>query len=494
MSVSNESRRTFIAQLASLAAAAAAGLMHTSRVFAQAVSNGLATIAGTIIRRGEESYLSWWSSMSWYIFKPPRYPDMIVRAESDQAVIDTVNYARANGLRIALRSTGHNPAKSALRNDGILLDLTTLREVEINAADRTAWVQPGIRAGEFLGLTTQHGLAFPAAHTGMVGLGGYLPGGGLGWNMPEYGIACRSILTAEIITADGRKLLASKEQNPDLLWAVRGVGPGFFGVILRYKVQLYPAHTAIEASTYVIPVERLPEALKAFEQIGSGSQQRLEILIKIGRFHPQEKPYAERDLVCVAQFFAFADSPEEARELVSPVAASRLPELSILSQEHVPLTYRELYIPPDTDISSSGRTTVENMWTDDPAIALQRLADKMVAEPPRSPRSFVLCGWSFNSVFDDPSSCVMTGGRHYMSWYMIAETEDDIEPNYVWMDDAVAVTRPVSKGRYINEIDSVRYPQHVEECFSPADWKRLQELRTQYDPQGVFHGYVGLGW
>ena len=79
-----------------------------------------------------------------------------------------------------------------------------------------------------------------------------------------------------------------------------------------------------------------------------------------------------------------------------------------------------------------------------------------------------------------------------MSWYMIAETEDDIEPNYQWMDEAVALMRPLAVGHYINEIDSVRYPQHVRECFRPADWERLEQLRQRYDPQGVFHTYVGL--
>ncbi|MEJ8566429.1 FAD-binding oxidoreductase [Wenzhouxiangellaceae bacterium CH-27] len=469
--------------------------MQASSALAQTLStslaNGLSRITGNIIRRGDDSYPSWWAGMTWYIFKPKRYPDVIVRAKSSEDAAETIRYAHQNEDRVAVRSTGHNPARAVLRDGGILLDLSQLRDVEIDAENRTAWIQPGIRANELYQRTAEHGLVFPAAHTGMVGLGGYLLGGGIGWNMPEYGIACRSVLGAEVILADGNLTTVSEQNHPELLWAIRGAGPGFFGAVVRYKIQLQEAHTAVEASTYVIPIDRLDEALEEFDRIGEAADPRLEILIKIGRFHPTENPYPERDIVCVVQFFAFANSPEEATRLLTPVAASRVGELSIHRRERVPVTYRELYIPPETDQTSPARTTVENMWTEEPGEALRKLAKKLVEQPPRSPRSFLLCGWSFNSTFEDSTSCVRTGGRHYMSWYMIAEQEADIEPNYIWMDEAVALMRPYSKGHYINEIDPVRYPKHVAECFAPDDWERLRALRVQYDPDRVFHDYIG---
>jgi FAD/FMN-containing dehydrogenase len=478
-------------QLLSVVVIGSTGLLHCSRLLAQTVTRGLERIAGKIIHRGDAAYPAWWASMTWYIFKPQRYPATIVRVESEKDVIATVNYARENQLKIAVRSTGHNPAKAVLRDGGILLDLALLRGAEVDATSRTAWIQPGIRAQELLKLTTQHGLAFPAAHTGIVGLGGYLLGGGVGWNMPEYGIACRSILGVEMITADGKKVFVSRDENQELHWAVRGVGPGFFAAVVRYQLQLYPVHRAIKVSQYVIPMENLTAAMAEFTTIGEVCDKRLETIIKIGRFHPADKPYAERDLVCTVGFFAFADTEDDAEALMSPVAQSKIAELSILKKESVPITYDDLYVPPETDHSSPGRTTVENMWTEDPGRGLQLLAEKMMAGPPPSPRSFLLCGWSFNTTFSDESSCVRTGARHYMSWYMIAEKEEDIEPNYQWMDEAVELMRPLAAGRYINEIDPVRYPQHVQECFSPADWERLEQLRRQYDPQGVFHTYLG---
>ena len=155
------------------------------------------------------------------------------------------------------------------------------------------------------------------------------------------------------------------------------------------------------------------------------------------------------------------------------------------------MKYEDLYRPPETDYSSPNRTAVENIWTDDPGQSLLLLTEKMKAEPPLSPRSFLLVGWSSNSTLNDPASCIRTGTRHYMSWYMIAEKEEHIAPNYKWMDEAVEVLKPLTKGRYINEIDPDRYPQHVRECFSEESWEKLARLRKKYDPAGVFHTYLG---
>ena len=243
-----------------------AGAMGASAAIAKTVASSLHRISGVIIRRGDSNYELWRSSMVWYIFKPDRYPDMIIRAHSEQDVIQAVNHAREQGLKIATRATGHNPARGCLRNGGMLLDLSRLREVEIDADAGTAWVQPGIRSEDFIEITHPRGWAFPAAHTGIVGLGGYLIGGGLGWNMSDWDIACRSIIGAEIVMADGGRLTVSATENPDLLWAIRGAGPGFFGAVLRYKLKLFPTAQAIIKSKYLVPIDKMPYLMKVLEE------------------------------------------------------------------------------------------------------------------------------------------------------------------------------------------------------------------------------------
>ena len=114
----------------------------------------------------------------------------------------------------------------------------------------------------------------------------------------------------------------------------------------------------------------------------------------------------------------------------------------------------------------------------------------MIKQPPQSPRSFMLSGWGFNTTLDDPSSCIRTDAKHYVSWYLIADKEEQIESNHKWMDESVAMLKPYMKGHYINEIDPVRYPHHVRECFSRQGWDKLARLRNKYDPDGIFHTYL----
>ncbi len=189
--------------------------------------------------------------------------------------------------------------------------------------------------------------------------------------------------------------------------------------------------------------------------------------------------------------FAFVDDSKEAEAVMRPVTASKLDELSVRTKKNRPLTYADLYIPPATDYSSPNRTIVHNSWTENPAEFLLELTEKMESSPPPSPRSFLLMGWSFNTTFNDPDSCIRTDARHYISWYMIAEKTGDIEPNYQWMDESIELTQNFSKGNYINEIDPLRYPKQVYECFSAESWERLAALRKKYDPSGLFHTYLG---
>lgn len=491
MTNNSGTRRHFLHRLLVLGGAAAASLLHAPVSFCREIGAQLSRIKGRIILRADPDYPLWWSSMSWYLFKPPRFADLIVRAKSDQDIQDALAYARENKLKVTVRSGGHNPAKAVLRNGGMLLDLSELRSVQIDAAARTAWVEPGIHSENLLAQLVEHKLDFPAAHTGVVPIGGYVIGGGLGWNMPERGIACRSILAAQVITADGSKLTASADENSDLWWAIRGCGPGFFAVVTRYKLQLYPLYPAMTKSKYLFAIDKLPQVCKSLEKVSAEKENRLEVLAVVGHFYPPDKPPAERDLVCAVSVFAFANSSKDASELMAPWTRTGLPAQALLKSEGKVLSYEQLFAGQETDFSSPNRTAVENIWTDDIARGLQALAKKMQDDPPPSPRCFALSGWGFSNTRVDATSCVATPAEHYLSWYLMAEEESHVPLNRRWMDESVELLRPISRGRYINETDPVHYPQHVAECFSPESWKRLAKLRKQHDPHNLFFTWLG---
>ncbi len=485
-------RRGFVTRLTALLSAAAGGSLKVPLALAQRTGDHLKRIGGRIIRRADSNYEVWRASMVWYIFKPARFPDTIIRAESEDDVIAAVDYARESGQKVATRTTGHNPARACLRNGGVLLDTSQLREVEIDAAAGTAWIQPGIRSEDFIELTRALSWSFPAAHTGIVGLGGYVIGGGLGWNMPAWDIACRSIIGAEIVLADGRKVVADAHTNADLLWAVRGIGPGFFGVVLRYKLRLFPLPRAIIKSKYIVSMKHTAELMQALEEITATKKRQLEVLAVAGRFAPPDKAPAERDFVWAISVVSFGQSQTDGLALLEPVRRSNLPTMSSMKKENALLSYPELYAGQETDHSSPTRTAIHNIWTNDPAEAMSTLVDRWQTTPPRSPRSFALSAWGVNPSPDDADSSFTYTGDHYVSWYLMAENADDVAPNFQWMDESVKLMKPYTRGHYPNEINMQRYPDTIRACFSAEKWNKLEALRAQYDPDGVFHSYLGF--
>ena len=192
--------------------------------------------------------------MVWQKRIPDRFPDVIVTVGSDGDVIEAVKLARSSGLRISVRAGGHSWIATSLRDGGMLIDLSQLNGVTVDAEARTAIAQPAIKNTEVVAVLSRHGLAFPAGHCPTVALGGYLLSGGQGWNQGTWGIACKNVTAIDLVNADGDLITADAEQNTDLLWASRGGGPGFPGVILRYHLRLFPAPKSIMQSLYVYPL------------------------------------------------------------------------------------------------------------------------------------------------------------------------------------------------------------------------------------------------
>ncbi|HXM29735.1 MAG TPA: FAD-binding oxidoreductase, partial [Chthoniobacterales bacterium] len=193
--------------------------------------------------------------MVWNERIPERFPDVIFSVTSDADVIEAVKLARSRGLRIAIRAGGHSWIATSLRDGGMLIDLSRLNGVTVDLATRTATAQPAIKNTELVAALAQHELAFPAGHCPTVAIGGYLLAGGQGWNQGGWGIACSNILAIDFVNADGELITADAQRNSELLWAARGGGPGFPGVILRYHLRPYPMPKVIMQCIYVYPLD-----------------------------------------------------------------------------------------------------------------------------------------------------------------------------------------------------------------------------------------------
>src|SRR5262249_46404692 len=160
-----------------------------------------------------------------------RYPDVVVQAGRVDDVVAAVRLARQRNLKIAIRSGGHSWAATFLRDGGMLLDLSAMRNFTIDAQARSASVEPGLKGTDLNRALPPHDVSFPSGHCMTVGLGGFLLQGGFGWTSRIWGPACASVTAIEVVTADGEVVRADASRNCDLYWAARGAGPGFFGVV-----------------------------------------------------------------------------------------------------------------------------------------------------------------------------------------------------------------------------------------------------------------------
>jgi len=485
------SRRDFLKHISSLGVMGTMSYLHSPLLFASQdnISASLSGLEGKVIRSGDEEYEAWRQNMVWHVSKPNRKPDVIVQARSEQDVVEAVNYARTNNLKVITRSSGHNSTGSALRDGGVLIDLSLLRNVQINPHQATAMVQPGLWNQQLITEAEKHGLSFPAAHCPTVALGGYLLGGGMGWNHAHWGgVACHSIRSLKVVTADGRKVTASAEENADLYWAARGAGPGFFGVVTEFELGLFDAPKAIVGSMFIHPLDNLSVVTDSLSKILEQKDERVEILLLFMHNHqaPPDTP-ADQVKICFVGVNAFADSEEEAQALLTPFSNSELAQKSVFRVENQATSFHKLYHPENID-TGRGRYAVDNDWTNDFSGALHALAEHFKSSP--SDRSHLLASLAIKPELHEDASFSKIA-NHYIASYLVWNEEDKDEVNHEWLRATSEILQPFSEGHYVNEVAGDRYPERYEASFSKASWERLKKIRKKYDVDSIFHSYLG---
>ncbi|WP_377270693.1 FAD-binding oxidoreductase [Peterkaempfera sp. SMS 1(5)a] len=444
-------------------------------------------ITGAVVRQGDADYEDVRTGMLWNALRPERRPGTIVRAASESDVVAAVGWAGEQGLRIAVRAGGHSWCGSPLRDGGLLLDLSALRRYEIDAASATARVQPGLTGRELAPALAREGLAFPTGHCASVALGGYLLSGGLGWNSGCWGVACAGVRRIEAVTADGRTVVCSAEQNPELFWAARGAGPGFPAVVTAFHLDLRPRPAALAATTWVFPLAAVEAVAHWAVSAAAELPPLVEQAFVLGT--ASGDPSGPRTVTVAAT--AFADSPDQAARALAPLRGCPLTERPLSRDTDLPTSMDALYAGSAKIWPEGQRYAADTLWSSaDYPTLLARLGEAMAEA--RSHRSLVLAPVSpvsqEESLTADMAFSVL--GESYAVPYAVWEDPRDDEENIGWLRRTMAAVEPLTTGHYIAEADLTADPSHARRSFAPADWERLQRVRAAYDPQGVFHSYL----
>jgi FAD/FMN-containing dehydrogenase len=477
------SRRRFLAA----AALAAGGMSPLARGASRGSARHRLRIDGRVIQRGDANYEEWRRGMAWQMDKPARFPELIVQPRDTNGVIAAVTYARRNGLRVAARSGGHHVWANFLRDDGLLVDLSRFKDLQVDAEARRALAGPSIWARNLMRRTLAHGLGFPVAHCATVPLGGFLLGGGLGVNGDEWGtMSCLAVRGAEVVTAAGDRVTVDAGTQPDLWWALRGAGNGFPGVVTRFDLQLFDAPPTVLASTYVFPGPRSAEVAALASAIAATDPRHTEILgiVAIGGRDAEGR----NAVICALRVATFAPVAAEGRAVLERVAAEPLARAAMMKMEYVAADWDTQFLD-SIDARRGfgfGHYAVDNLWTDAPGEVLPALAAALATSP--SPFAHAVAQFKVRTALP-VDAALSRSARCYAALYSVWREAALGAAAKAWLRATMAPLAALGRSRYINEIDAEQRPASIAESFSPDAWRRLAALRRRSDPSGVFEDF-----
>jgi FAD/FMN-containing dehydrogenase len=448
-----------------------------------------------IVRRGAAGYEELRRRLVRNSLLPARYPEVIVRAQTIDEAVAAVRLARELGLQLATRSGGHSWCAAALRDDSLLLDLSRLNDLRIDPDGRRMTVGPGLTNGGLTSALAGHDLGFPAGHCRDVGLGGYLLTGGLGWNAGTWGPACHSVAAVEVITAQGDVVVADDRHNPDLLWAARGAGPGFFAVATSFEARLYEAPRFTLTSSFAFPLPALADVAAWVARLADGLDRRLELSLAFASAPASLAALgieAGRPIVVVTAV-AFADSREECDSLLAPLEEGIGRRGFLESETRRETPQQALYELTGARLPAGRQFAADCLWSDEEPLAVfEALGAALLAAPSASSWMLVNVASAQPPLVSPAPSAFSVSGKLYVSIYAVWDDGSAAARNLAWLRETMRGLESLAAGSYVGEADLVARPSSAAQSFSPAAWRRLNDLRDKHDPERLFCWYPGL--
>jgi FAD/FMN-containing dehydrogenase len=408
-----------------------------------------------------------------------RHPALIVRAANDEDVVRTVNFARENRVELAVRSGGHSfPGHSAIEG-GILLDLAGLDEIEIDAEQRLAHAGAGVTAGAYTAAAFEHGLATPFGDTGSVGLAGLTLGGGIGWLVRKRGLTIDHLVSVDLVTADGRRVTASEEENQDLFWALRG-GGGNFGVATRFTYRLEPIGIVLGGMA-VQPLTR--DVLRGVVDIALDAPDELTVIITAMRMPPMPMVPEQMHFAPVTMTMLVWDGdPDEGSAVVDRIRAAGTPYMDMIEPMPYPAIYQlnsEAEVPAPLAVRSAYVSEVSDT-------ALEELVAFIGQGPVGSLFQLRNLGGAASRV---PDGATAYSGRHWPALVALGTVFEDPTTHAEWDAFTEAAMERIAPGPrqvYVNFLAD-EGQEAVQRAYGAQAWQRLLEVKRRYDPGNLFN-------
>src|SRR6201995_4818749 len=432
--------------------------------------------------RGTDEYEAARRATVWNSILPERFPAVIMQAREARDVAAALRYARAHGYRVGVRSGGHSWNPSHLRAGGMLLDVSRLDHCHVDTDRMIARVGPGKIASVFANELDSQGLVVPAGHCEGIRLGGYLLQGGYGWNSKIVGPACESVLGLEVVTADGETVYCDPENHPDLYWAARGSGPGFFGVVTSFTLRIYKRPPVLGTCLYIYPIDVVDEVFTWGRSIASEIDDRVELQILTSRGAPETG--SDEPSITIASP-VFADSEEQATKALAALGTCPVIDRATVSLPFMPTTLANWYAAVMTKYPEDHRYSVDNMFTSAPAEDLLPGIRKIIETMPPHPSHFIFTGWKTSA--DRTDMVYGVEDEIYMALYTAWHDPADDKRYRDWAPSNMAAISHLATGTSLAEENLARRSATF---ITNPNMARLDKVRPAYDPDGMFHSWM----
>jgi FAD/FMN-containing dehydrogenase len=406
-----------------------------------------------------------------------RRPAAVVHVADSNDVSRVVSVARESGVELAVRSGGHSTAGYGTSDGGLVIDLSRMRRLDIDAGERTAWAETGLTAGDYTAATADHGLVTGFGDTGTVGIGGITLGGGVGFLLRKHGMTIDDVLGAEVVTSDGRLLRVDAESEPDLFWAIRG-GGGNFGVATRFRFRL---HELDEVVGGMLMLPASPAVIASFVAAAEAAPEELSTIANVTLAPPMAfVPEEHHGKPVVMALLVHAGTGEEGKRAIAPFRRLADPIADMVRPMRYPEMY-ELGEPPHPVAA-----TMRNMFVD--AIdesAAETILDRIGrASSPMAAVQVRVLGGAMARVPDDATAFAHRGRRIMLNVAAMYQRPEEAATHEAWASDTAAALR-AEDGAYVGFMGD-EGEARVREAYPGSTWDRLAEIKRRYDPTNLF--------
>jgi FAD/FMN-containing dehydrogenase len=412
-------------------------------------------------------------------------PAVIARCADSSDVRHAIGFARSEGLDVAVRGGSHSIPGFSTCDDGIVIDLSPMKGIEVDAGGRTATAQGGVVWNEFDAATQEHGLATTGGLVSITGVAGFTLGGGIGWLMRKHGLACDNLRSAEVVTADGQILSVSATENPDLFWGLRG-GGGNFGVVTSFEFDLHPVGPTVTAGPVFYPGERAEEILRFYREFVKTVPDELTTFANLltaprASFLPEE--WHGKKLVAVAG--CYSGDPDEGMKALQPIRDLGDPVADLVD----PMPYVQMQSLFDALWPKGTQAYMKAGYfreLDDHAIETM-VRFHQNATSPSSEIHVHDFGGAIARVGEDKTAYGERGAPFVLN--VIASTHEPggLDTHIDWAHRLYAEIEPsLTGGAYINFLSS-EGEDRVRAAYGTEKFARLRALKDRYDPTNLFH-------